>query len=89
VLGGDTMRVFHETGISDYETEEEAVEAAKKAAAQSVKEKAIRAGAKDPSIELSVVEKRAPIAGAGDTLIDITVTARASGRPGMGPQETV
>jgi len=80
---GEVLRVFHEKGTSDYETVEEAVSAAKKAAAETAEEKAIHAGAKNPAVDVSVKENRAPITGGGDTLIDIVVTARASGRPGI------
>ena len=77
------MRVFHEKGVSDYESEGQAISEARKAAFKSAYDKAVNAGAKNPSVDVSVTEKRAPVSGAGDTLIEIRVTARASGRPGI------
>ena len=77
------FRVHDPAGIRDFAAAEEAIEAAKSVARELALEAARRAGAMDPHVETSVIERRASGAGE-DYLAEATVRSRATGRPATG-----
>jgi hypothetical protein len=79
----DVFRVHDPAGNQDYDDAQQAIEHARRVSRELALAAARRAGASDPHVETSVVERRAQ-AGAGaqvDYLAEATVRSRATGRP--------
>lgn len=81
----DVFRVHDPAGNQDYHDAGQAIEHARRVSRELALAAARRAGATDPHVETSVVERRAQ-AGAGtgsqvDYLAEATVRSRATGRP--------
>jgi N-methylhydantoinase A/oxoprolinase/acetone carboxylase beta subunit len=79
----DVFRVHDPAGNQDYRDAQQAIEHARRVSRELALAAARRAGASDPHVETSVVERRAQ-AGAGsqaDYLAEATVRSRATGRP--------
>jgi N-methylhydantoinase A/oxoprolinase/acetone carboxylase beta subunit len=83
------FRVHDPAGIRDYTTADEAIEYAKTVSQELALAAARRAGAIDPHVETSVMERRAHAGAADEYLAEATVRSRATGRPmtGAGAQE--
>ena len=78
------FRVHDPAGIRDFAEAEEAIAAAKQVSRELALAAARRAGAIDPHVEISIIERRAS-SSSGDTyLAEATVRARATGRPATG-----
>lgn len=78
------FRVHDPAGIRDFAEAEEAIAAAKQVSRELALAAARRAGAIDPHVESSIIERRAS-SSSGDTyLAEATVRARATGRPATG-----
>lgn len=78
------FRVHDPAGIRDFAEAEEAIAAAKQISRELALAAARRAGAIDPHVESSIIERRAS-SSSGDTyLAEATVRARATGRPATG-----
>jgi len=75
------FRVHDPAGIRDYSDEQEAIEDAKRISRDLALEAARRAGASDPHVETSVLERRAHAGSADNYLAEATVRSRATGRP--------
>ena len=79
----DVFRVHDPAGNTDYADARQAIEHARRVSRELALAAARRAGARDPHVETSVIERRAQ-AGAGsqvDYLAEATVRSRATGRP--------
>jgi N-methylhydantoinase A/oxoprolinase/acetone carboxylase beta subunit len=79
----DVFRVHDPAGNQDYGDAQQAIEHARRVSRELALAAARRAGASDPHVETSVLERRAQ-AGAGsqvDYLAEATVRSRATGRP--------
>jgi N-methylhydantoinase A/oxoprolinase/acetone carboxylase beta subunit len=79
----DVFRVHDPAGNQDYRDAQQAIEHARRVSRELALAAARRAGASDPHVETSVVERRAQ-ASAGsqaDYLAEATVRSRATGRP--------
>jgi N-methylhydantoinase A/oxoprolinase/acetone carboxylase beta subunit len=79
----DVFRVHDPAGNRDFTDAHAAIEDARRVSRELALAAARRAGADDPHVETSVMERRAP-AGAGaqlDYLAEATVRSRATGRP--------
>ncbi|MDE2135790.1 MAG: hydantoinase/oxoprolinase family protein, partial [Gammaproteobacteria bacterium] len=81
----DVFRVHDPAGNQDYRDAQQAIEHARRVSRELALAAARRAGASDPHVETSVLERRAQ-AGAGggsqvDYLAEATVRSRATGRP--------
>jgi N-methylhydantoinase A/oxoprolinase/acetone carboxylase beta subunit len=79
----DVFRVHDPAGNQDYRDAQQAIEHARRVSRELALAAARRAGASDPHVETSVIERRAQ-AGAGsqvDYLAEATVRSRATGRP--------
>jgi len=79
----DVFRVHDPAGNRDYPDAQQAIEHARRVSRELALAAARRAGAQDPHVETSVIERRAQ-AGAGarsDYLAEATVRSRATGRP--------
>jgi N-methylhydantoinase A/oxoprolinase/acetone carboxylase beta subunit len=82
-----TFKVFrvHDPGGSrDYPEAHEAIEDAKRVSRELALAAARRAGASDPHVETSVMERRAHAGSVDDYLAEATVRSRATGRPATG-----
>ena len=78
------FRVHDPAGSRDYSEADEAIDEARRVSREYALAAARRAGAKDPHVETSVVERRAHSGSAGDYLAEATVRSRATGRPVTG-----
>ncbi|HVW69764.1 MAG TPA: hydantoinase/oxoprolinase family protein [Steroidobacteraceae bacterium] len=78
------FRVHDPAGIRDYDEAEPAIEDAKRVSRELALAAARRAGASDPHVETSVLERRAQVGSADDYLAEATVRSRATGRPVTG-----
>ncbi len=77
----NVFRVHDPAGSRDYSEAHEAIEEAKRVSREHALAAALRAGASDPHIETSVMERRAHAGSADDYLAEATVRSRATGRP--------
>lgn len=75
------FRVHDPAGSRDYSEAHDAIEEAKRVSREHALAAAVRAGASDPHLETSVVERRAHPGSADDYLAEATVRSRATGRP--------
>jgi len=75
------FRVHDPAGIRDYSEAQEAIEDAKRISRDLALAAARRAGASDPHVETTVLERRAHVGSADDYLAEATVRSRATGRP--------
>ena len=75
------FRVHDPAGIRDFGEPEEAIAMAEAVARRLALAAAQRAGASDPHVETSVIERRASSAGGDSYLAEARVRARATGRP--------
>jgi N-methylhydantoinase A/oxoprolinase/acetone carboxylase beta subunit len=80
----NVFRVHDPAGSRDYSEAHEAIEEAKRVSREHALAAARRAGASDPHVETSVVERRAHSGSADDYLAEATVSSRATGRPATG-----
>jgi N-methylhydantoinase A/oxoprolinase/acetone carboxylase beta subunit len=80
----NVFRVHDPVGSRDYSKADEAIEEAKRVSRERALAAARRAGASDPHVETSVVERRAHSGSGGDYLAEATVRSRATGRPMTG-----
>ena len=78
------FRVHDPAGLRDFREAEAAIEAAKDVSRELALAAARRAGAMDPHVETSVIERRAHAQSGGDYLAEATVRSRATGRPASG-----
>jgi hypothetical protein len=78
------FRVHDPAGIRDYSDAEEAIADATRVSRELALAAARRAGALDPHVETSVLERRAHTNSADDYLAEATVRSRATGRPATG-----
>ncbi|MBW4053143.1 MAG: hydantoinase/oxoprolinase family protein [Proteobacteria bacterium] len=78
------FRVHDPAGIRDFDQAEAAVAAAKEVSRELALAAARRAGAMDPHVETTVIERRASGGCGDDYLAEATVRSRATGRPATG-----
>jgi N-methylhydantoinase A/oxoprolinase/acetone carboxylase beta subunit len=78
------FRVHDPAGTRDYEEEGKALEDARRVSRALALAAAERAGAQDPHVETTVIERRANAGHAEDYLAEATVRSRATGRPATG-----
>jgi len=78
------FRVHDPAGSRDYSEADEAIEDAKRVSRELALAAARRAGASDPHVETSVMERRAHAGSVDDYLAEATVRSRATGRPATG-----
>src|SRR5579871_884130 len=78
------FRVHDPAGIRDYAESESALAHARRVSCELALAAARRAGASDPHVETSVLERRAHAGGADEYLAEATVRSRATGRPARG-----
>ncbi len=78
------FRVHDPAGIRDYPEVGEAIEDAKRVSRDLALASAKRAGASDPHVETSVIERRANAGSDSDYRAEATVRSRATGRPATG-----
>jgi hypothetical protein len=78
------FRVHDPAGIRDFGAAEEAIAAATDTARELALAAARRAGATDPHVETSLIERRAAASSGDDYLAEAIVRARATGRPATG-----
>jgi N-methylhydantoinase A/oxoprolinase/acetone carboxylase beta subunit len=78
------FRVHDPAGSRDYSEAHEAIEDAKRVSRELALAAARRAGASDPHVETSVMERRAHAGSVDDYLAEATVRSRATGRPATG-----
>ena len=78
------FRVHDPAGSRDYSEAHEAIEDAKRVSRELALAAARRAGARDPHVETSVMERRAHAGSVDDYLAEATVRSRATGRPATG-----
>ncbi|HET9107494.1 MAG TPA: hydantoinase/oxoprolinase family protein [Steroidobacteraceae bacterium] len=78
------FRVHDPAGIRDFDQAEAAVAAAKEVSRELALAAARRAGALDPHVETTVIERRASGHSGDDYLAEATVRSRATGRPATG-----
>lgn len=78
------FRVHDPGGSRDYPEAHEAIEDAKRVSRELALAAARRAGASNPHVETSVMERRAHAGSADDYLAEATVRSRATGRPATG-----
>lgn len=78
------FRVHDPAGLRDFREAAEAIEAAKDVSRTLALAAARRAGASDPHVETSVIERRAQAGSGDDYLAEATVRSRATGRPATG-----
>ncbi|HEY6924220.1 MAG TPA: hydantoinase/oxoprolinase family protein [Steroidobacteraceae bacterium] len=78
------FRVHDPAGIRDYSDAQEAIADATRVSRDLALAAARRAGALDPHVETSVLERRAHTNSADDYLAEATVRSRATGRPATG-----
>jgi N-methylhydantoinase A/oxoprolinase/acetone carboxylase beta subunit len=78
------FRVHDPAGSRDYSEADEAIDEARRVSREHALAAARRAGASDPHVETSVVERRANSGSGGDYLAEATVSSRATGRPVTG-----
>ena len=78
------FRVHDPAGIRDFAEPEEALAAARAVSRELALAAARRAGAMDPHVETTVIERRAASQSGDDYLAEATVRSRATGRPATG-----
>ena len=78
------FRVHDPAGIRDYSDAQEAIADATRVSRELALAAARRAGAGDPHVETSVLERRAHVNSSDDYLAEATVRSRATGRPQTG-----
>lgn len=78
------FRVHDPAGIRDYPDAQEAIADATRVSRELALAAARRAGALDPHVETSVLERRAHTNSSDDYLAEATVRSRATGRPATG-----
>jgi N-methylhydantoinase A/oxoprolinase/acetone carboxylase beta subunit len=78
------FRVHDPAGIRDYNEADAAIEDAKRVSREQALAAARRAGARDPHVETSVLERRAHAGSADEYLAEARVRSRATGRPATG-----
>ena len=78
------FRVHDPAGIRDYPEPDSALEHAHRVSRELALMAARRAGASDPHVETSVVERRAHAGGQDEYLAEAVVRSRATGRPATG-----
>jgi N-methylhydantoinase A/oxoprolinase/acetone carboxylase beta subunit len=79
----NVFRIHHPEGNRDFPDAHAAIEEAKRLARAAVLAAALRSGARDPHVEITVTERRAQTNDAGEYLAEATVCARATGVPAM------
>ena len=82
------FRVHDPAGFRDFAQPDEAIELAERVSRELALAAARRAGATDPHVETSVMERRAPSTSGEDYLAEATVRSRATGRPATGRPAT-
>jgi N-methylhydantoinase A/oxoprolinase/acetone carboxylase beta subunit len=80
----NVFRVHDPAGIRDYSQSQDAIEDATRVSRELALAAARRAGATDPHVETSVIERRAAADSGLDYLAEATVRSRATGRPAAG-----
>jgi len=83
------FRVHDPAGNRDYDEAHPAIADAKRVSSELALAAARRAGAHDPHVETSVVERRAHAGAHDEYLAEATVRSRATGRPATGSREPV
>ncbi len=83
----NVFRVHAPQGIEDFSDSEPAIEAARRISRELALAAALRAGATDPHLETTVLERRAHSDSGDDYLAEATVRSRATGRPQTGVAE--
>ncbi len=78
------FRVHDPAGSRDYPEAQAAIEDARRVSRELALAAARRAGASDPHVETSVMERRAHAGTEDDYLAEATVRSRATGRPATG-----
>ncbi len=78
------FRVHDPAGFRDFAQADEAIEFAKRISRELALEAARRAGASDPHVETTIIERRAHGRSGDDYLAEATVRSRATGRPATG-----
>lgn len=78
------FRVHDPAGLRDFRDAEEAIAVAKDLSRALALAAARRAGAMDPHVQTSVIERRAHARSGDDYLAEATVRSRATGRPATG-----
>ncbi|MGA8708215.1 MAG: hydantoinase/oxoprolinase family protein [Steroidobacteraceae bacterium] len=77
----NVFRVHDPAGSRDYGDAQQAIEEARRVSRALALTAARRAGADDPHVDTTVMERRAHGSAAGDYLAEATVRSRATGRP--------
>jgi N-methylhydantoinase A/oxoprolinase/acetone carboxylase beta subunit len=77
----NVFRLHDPAGSRDFADADAAIEEAKRAASAYVRAAALRSGASDPEVELTVSERRARTNSGDEYLAEATVSARATGVP--------
>jgi N-methylhydantoinase A/oxoprolinase/acetone carboxylase beta subunit len=80
----NVFRVYDPAGIRDYSESLVAIQDATRVSRELALAAARRAGAADPHVETSVIERRAAAESGLDYLAEATVRSRATGRPAVG-----
>jgi len=80
----NVFRVHDPAGIRDYSQSHDAIDDATRVSRELALAAALRAGATDPHVETSVIERRATADSGLDYLAEATVRSRATGRPAAG-----
>jgi len=78
------FRVHDPAGSRDYREADAAIEDARRVSRELALAAARRAGADDPHVETSVLERKANAGAADEYLAEATVRSRATGRPATG-----
>jgi N-methylhydantoinase A/oxoprolinase/acetone carboxylase beta subunit len=78
------FRVHDPAGIRDYSDAQDAIADATRVSRELALAAARRAGATDPHVDTSVLERRAHTTSSDDYLAEATVRSRATGRPATG-----
>jgi N-methylhydantoinase A/oxoprolinase/acetone carboxylase beta subunit len=84
----NVFRVHGPEGTQDFKDAQTAIEEAKRLARGYVRAAALRAGASDPQIEVTVSERSARTGTGDEYLAEATVSARATGAPVMAYQSS-
>lgn len=79
----NVFRIHDPAGSRDFSDADAAIEEAKRLARTSVLAAALRSGASDPHVEITVKERRAKTTNGGEYLAEATACARATGMPAM------
>jgi N-methylhydantoinase A/oxoprolinase/acetone carboxylase beta subunit len=77
----NVFRVHDPAGSRDYGDAQQAIDEARRVSRELALTAARRAGANDPHVDTTVMERRAHGSAGGDYLAEATVRSRATGRP--------